>query len=200
MGLTIEEAAECTGIGRNTECGSWWTGASCPSSRSVRKTIIRRDTLERLYDRQSRDGILPTPERRPQGGMTIRFSFRQVTLSPRRLRAKYTPRTNLRVCTLGISPLQGAMYHSFGQCAAAMIHEKTARCFLRCPSAYAAETAATDKSVAERVCPSREERSLCQDTVIYTDVEATQCQGKNIVYHKPRKTRKSLCYLSHRRQ
>ncbi len=36
--------------------------------------------------------------------------------SPRRLRAKYTPRTNLAICTLVISPLQGAMYHSFGQC------------------------------------------------------------------------------------
>ena len=36
-----------------------------------------------------------------------------------------------------------------------MIQKKTAHCFLRCPSAYAAETAATDFSVAKRVCPSR---------------------------------------------
>ena len=102
-------------------------------------------------------------------------------------------------CTLGISPLQGAMYHSFGQCTAAMIQKKTARCFLRCPSAYAAETAATDFSVAKRVCPSREE-GVYGKTQFYTDVKATQCQGKNILYHKPRKTGKSLCHLPHRRQ
>ena len=91
------------------------------------------------------------------------------------------------------------MYHSFGQCTAAMIQKKTARCFLRCPSAYAAETAATDFSVAKRVCPSREE-GVYGKTQFYTDVKATQCQGKNILYHKPRKTGKSLCHLPHRRQ
>ena len=47
MGLTIEEAAECTGIGRNTmrklvECGK------LPVLKVGRKTIIRRDTLERF--------------------------------------------------------------------------------------------------------------------------------------------------------
>ena len=84
------------------------------------------------------------------------------------------------ICTLGISPLQGALYHRFGQCTAAMIQKKTARCFLRCPSAYAAETAATDFSVAKRVCPSREE-GVYGKTFIYTDVEAIQCQGKNIL-------------------
>ena len=71
------------------------------------------------------------------------------------------------------------MYHSFGQCTAAMIQKKTARCFLRCPSAYAAETAATDFSVAKRVCPSREE-GVYGKTQFYTDVKATQCQGKNM--------------------
>lgn len=48
-----------------------------------------------------------------------------------------------------------------------MIQKKTARCFLRCPSAYAAETAATDLSVAKRVCPSREE-GVYGKTLIYT--------------------------------
>ncbi|WP_288188427.1 hypothetical protein, partial [Clostridium sp. CAG:43] len=61
-----------------------------------------------------------------------------------------------------------------------MIQKKTARCFLRCPSAYAAETAATDFSVAKRVCLSREE-GVYGKTFIYTDVEAIQCQGKNIL-------------------
>lgn len=90
------------------------------------------------------------------------------------------------------------MYHSFEQCTAAMIQKKTARCFLRCPSAYAAETAVTE-SVAKRVCPSREE-GVYGKTLIYTDVEAAKYQGKNILYHKPHKAGKSLCHLPHRRQ
>ena len=45
MGLTIEEAAECTGIGRNTmrklvDCGK------LPVLKVGRRAIIRRDTLE----------------------------------------------------------------------------------------------------------------------------------------------------------
>ena len=42
MGLTIEEAAECTGIGRNTmrKLVDW--------GKVGRKAIIRRDTLERF--------------------------------------------------------------------------------------------------------------------------------------------------------
>lgn len=110
------------------------------------------------------------------------------------------PRVQIEdLCEGCISPLQGALYHRFGQCTAAMIQKKTARCFLRCPSAYAAETAATDFSVAKRVCPSREE-GVYGKTFIYTDVEAIQCQGKNILYHKPRKAGKPLCHLPHRRQ
>ena len=45
MGLTIEEAAECTGIGRNTmrKLVDW---GKLPVLEVGRKTIIRRDTLE----------------------------------------------------------------------------------------------------------------------------------------------------------
>lgn len=45
MGLTIEEAAECTGIGRNTmrNLVDW---GKLPVLKVGRKTIIRRDTLE----------------------------------------------------------------------------------------------------------------------------------------------------------
>ena len=117
--------------------------------------------------------------------------------SPRRLRAKYTHRTKLKFYALCISPLQGALYHSFGQSTAAMIQKKTARCFLRCPSAYAAETAATDLSVAKRVCPSREE-GVYGKTFIYKDVEATQCQGKNIVYLRPQAAGIPLRHLLHK--
>ena len=44
MGLTIEEAAECTGIGRNTmrKLVDW---GKLPVLKVGRKTIIRRDTL-----------------------------------------------------------------------------------------------------------------------------------------------------------
>lgn len=45
MGLTIEEAAECTGIGRNTmrKLVDW---GKLPVLKVGRKMIIRRDTLE----------------------------------------------------------------------------------------------------------------------------------------------------------
>ena len=47
MGLTIEEAAECTGIGRNTmrKLVEW---GKLLVLKVGRKTIIRRDTLERF--------------------------------------------------------------------------------------------------------------------------------------------------------
>ena len=46
MGLTIEEAAECTGIGRNTmrKLVDW---GKLPVLKVGRKAIIRRDTLKR---------------------------------------------------------------------------------------------------------------------------------------------------------
>ena len=52
MGLTIEEAAECTGIGRNTmrKLVDW---GKLPVLKVGRKAIIRRDTLERFIDRKS---------------------------------------------------------------------------------------------------------------------------------------------------
>ena len=47
IGLTIEEAAECTGIGRNTmrKLVDW---GKLPVLKVGRKTIIRRDTLEQF--------------------------------------------------------------------------------------------------------------------------------------------------------
>ena len=47
MGLTIEEAAECTGIGRNTmrKLVDW---GKLPVLKVGRNAIIRRDTLERF--------------------------------------------------------------------------------------------------------------------------------------------------------
>lgn len=49
MGLTIEEAAECTGIGRNTmrKLVEW---RKLPVLKVGRKTIIRSDTLERFME------------------------------------------------------------------------------------------------------------------------------------------------------
>ena len=47
MGLTIEEAAECTGIGRNTmrKLVEW---GKLPVLQAESKTILRRDTLARV--------------------------------------------------------------------------------------------------------------------------------------------------------
>lgn len=47
MGMTIEEAAECSGIGRNTmrKLAEW---KKIPVLKVGRKTIIRSDTLERF--------------------------------------------------------------------------------------------------------------------------------------------------------
>ena len=49
MGLTIEEAAECTGIGRNTmrKLIDW---GKLPVLKVGRKTIIRKDALERFME------------------------------------------------------------------------------------------------------------------------------------------------------
>ncbi len=47
MGMTLEEAAACTGIGRNTmrKVVDW---GKLPVLKGGRKTIIRGDTLERF--------------------------------------------------------------------------------------------------------------------------------------------------------
>ena len=59
MGLTIEEAAECTGIGRNT-MRKLGEGGKLPGLKGGRKTIIRRDTLERvLTGNQGRNLLKP---------------------------------------------------------------------------------------------------------------------------------------------
>ena len=64
MGLTIEEAAECTGIGRNTmrKLVDW---GKLPVLKVGRKTIIRRDTLERFMTvNQGRNLLNPNDVRK----------------------------------------------------------------------------------------------------------------------------------------
>ena len=64
MGFTIEEAAECTGIGRNTmrKLVDW---GKLPVLKVGRKTIIRRDTLERfLTVNQGRNLLKPDDVRK----------------------------------------------------------------------------------------------------------------------------------------
>ena len=159
-GYRQEHHAEVSGMGKTAR----------PQSRQ--ESDYPQGYVGTFYDGQS--GTKPAErERRPKGRIAI-VSFSAGNPKPSAFESEIHPSHKPTVCTLGISPLQGAVYHSFGQCAAAMIHEKTARCFLRCPSAYAAETAATDKSVAERVCPSRE-KGVYAKTLIYTDVEVTKC-------------------------
>ena len=110
MGLTIEEAAECTGIGRNTmrKLVEW---GKLPVLKVGRKTIIRRDTLERfLTVNQGRNLLKPDDVMMSAEWNDHPFSFRKVTLSPRRLRAKYTPRTNLRFVLRVFRPCRGLPY------------------------------------------------------------------------------------------
>ena len=54
MGMTIDEAAEMTGIGRNTmrKLVDW---GKLPVLKVGRKTIIRRDTLENFMTRSIRE-------------------------------------------------------------------------------------------------------------------------------------------------
>ena len=64
MGLTTEEATECTGIGRNTmrELVDW---GKLPVLKVGRKAIIRRDTLERFMAvNQGRDLLQENDVRR----------------------------------------------------------------------------------------------------------------------------------------
>ena len=64
MGLTIEEAAETTGIGRNTmrKLVDW---GKLPVLKVGRKTIIRRDTLERFMTvNQGRNLLNPNDVRK----------------------------------------------------------------------------------------------------------------------------------------
>ena len=131
-----------------------------------------------LYDGQS--GKKPEKrERSPKGGMTS-FLFRLVTKKPSAFESEIHPSHKSPICTQGISPLQGACDNA-DTSVFSVITEKTAAAFFSAvPSAYAAETAATDKLVAKRVCPLRE-KGVYGKTLIYTDVEAVQCQGKDLL-------------------
>ena len=102
MGLTIEEAAEMSGIGRNTmrKLVDW---GKLPVLKVGRKTIIRRDALENFMTvNQGRNLLNQADVREVRSGMDT------AEKRPRRLRAKYTPRTNLAICTRGISLLRRA--------------------------------------------------------------------------------------------
>ena len=64
MGLTIEEAAECTGIGRNTmrKLVDW---GKLPVLKVGRKTMIRRDRWERgMTVNQGRNLLNPSDVRK----------------------------------------------------------------------------------------------------------------------------------------
>ena len=182
-GYRQEHHAEVSGMGKTAR----------PQSRQ--ESNYPQGYVGTLYDGQSRTKLAER-ERRPKSGITI-VSFSAGNPKPSAFESEIHPSHKPTVCTLGISPLQGAVYHSFGQCAAAMIHEKTARCFLRCPSAYAAETAATVLTVAKRERPSRE-KGYYGKTQLHTDDEAAKCQRTHFVYHKQIKAGEPLRHLPYR--
>ena len=105
MGLTIEEAAECTGIGRNTmrKLVEW---GKLPVLKVGRKTIIRRDTLERfLTVNQGRNLLKPDDVRRVECPSIL---FSESNPKPSAFETEIHPSHKPAVCTPGISPLQGA--------------------------------------------------------------------------------------------
>ena len=120
-----------------------------------------------------------------------------VLQSPRRLRAKYTPRTNLAICTLGISPLQGAKYHRSTPISALILIENCTAIFFAVPPTITAETAATVLTVAKRERPSRE-KGYYGKTQLHTDDEAAKCQRTHFVYHKQIKAGEPLRHLPYR--
>ena len=140
MGLTIEEAAECTGIGRNTmrKLVDW---GKLPVLKVGRKTIIRTDTLERFMTVNQGRNLLNEKD--------VRKVEQPFSKSPRRLRAKYTPRTNLRFVLWVFRPC-GEPVSSSGYPIPSSDTEKIAPQFsMAVPLSKAIGTAATDKSVAK---------------------------------------------------
>ena len=73
------------------------------------------------------------------------------TKRPRRLRAKYTPRTNLAICTPGISLLRRACIDCSGFLPHIRYREKCRRIFLSLPrQSSVAFAAATASAVAKK--------------------------------------------------
>ena len=76
MGMTIEEAAECSGIGRNTmrKLVEW---RKLPVLKVGRKTIIRSDTLERFMTVNQGRNLLVRDECAGRGVMRAQSKRRE---------------------------------------------------------------------------------------------------------------------------
>ncbi len=124
MGLTIEEAAECTGIGRNTmrKLVDW---GKLPVLKVGRKTIIRRDTLERFMTvNQGRISLIQA--------MYEKWNNRSP--KPSAFESEIHPSHKSAICTLGISPLRGACITTSDTITSVMIQRKLHRNFHCCPT------------------------------------------------------------------
>ena len=106
MGLTIEEAAECTGIGRNTmrKLVDW---GKLPVLKVGRKTIIRKAMYEKWNNRSPK---------------------------PSAFESEIHPSHKSAICTLGISPLRGACITTSDTITSVMIQRKLHRNFRCCPT------------------------------------------------------------------
>lgn len=126
MGLTIEEAAECTGIGRNTmrKLVDW---GKLPVLKVGRKTIIRRDTLERFMTVNQGRNLL-----NPSDVMYEKWNDRSP--KPSAFESEIYPSHKSAICTLGISPLRGACITASDTTTSAMIQRKLHRNFHCCPT------------------------------------------------------------------
>ena len=115
-----------------------------------------------------------TPKMKSESQVVV--DVRSISQSPRRLRAKYTLRTNF-VYTLRISPLQGAIIAGNGskfvngcQCIHSQIIWQNLLCRRQGGSAY-------------------------RKKFIYSNDKTKQCKRQNHLYIQSRKTGKSLCSL-----
>ena len=87
--------------------------------------------------------------------------------SPRRLKAKYTPRTNLKICTPDISLLQRILYQYRALQPSIDTEKITPQFSVAVPLSNTIGTAATDKSVTKWEHPNTAERRLWQDTASF---------------------------------
>ena len=115
-----------------------------------------------------------TPKMKSKSQVVV--DVRSISQSPRRLRAKYTHRTNF-VYALRISPLQGAVIAGSGskfvngcQCIHSQIIWQNLLCRRQGGSAY-------------------------RKKFIYSNDKTKQCKRQNHLYIQSRKTGKSLCSL-----
>ena len=115
-----------------------------------------------------------TPKMKSESQVVV--DVRSISQSPRRLRAKYTHRTNF-VYALCISPLQGAIIAGNGS-----KFVNGCRCI-------------HSQMIWQNLFCRRQGGSAYRKKFIYSNDKTKQCKRQNHLYIQSRKTGKSLCSL-----